>query len=275
MSDMTSFLVQHYIDNCINQFANRLALTFPNQQFTYKELWTSSNKLANLLKQNNVQRQDRVAIFLKRSSKSVLGMIGALKADAIYISIDSKTPVKRLHLVLEDCQPSAVICDQSTVNQVSEILPALKCEPSIIMLENKQELQTEFTPGTLYQDQIDNQPENQPTYRNIDTDIAQIIYTSGSTGTPKGVMISHKNIMNYIDWAVKEFQISGDDVLLGTAPFHFDMSTFDIYCSLKAGCTFCITPDTIPKKTYQFNRPGKSDHMEGDLFAVDVSGEDP
>jgi amino acid adenylation domain-containing protein len=248
---MTSFLAQHYIDACLDTASGRLALSFPNEDYNYNQLLKASNKLGNYLRQANLNRQDRVAIYLKRSPKSIIAMLGVLKADGICVVIDGKAPSKRLHLVIEDCSPSAIICDKTTANRVAELLPGLNYRPLIIILGEKQDLSIDSGEPPAYQDLIDQQSDHIPNYQNIDTDIAQIIYTSGSTGKPKGVMISHLNIVNYIDWAVGEFQICQDDVILGTAPFHFDMSTFDIFCSLKAGCTFCITPDTyllFPKK---------------------------
>jgi amino acid adenylation domain-containing protein len=153
--------------------------------------------------------------------------------------------------VIKDCLPSAIICDKSTLDRVSEILPQINSKIAIIILESDKVISTEKDINSYYQEQINQCASENPIYQNIDTDIAHIIYTSGSTGKPKGVMISHLNIINYINWAASEFQISQEDVILGTAPFHFDMSTFDIFCSLKAGCKFCITPDTyllFPKK---------------------------
>jgi amino acid adenylation domain-containing protein len=92
-------------------------------------------------------------------------------------------------------------------------------------------------------------------YSNIDVDLAYILYTSGSTGNPKGVMITHSNVINYIEWAIEQFEITEEDVILSTAPFHFDMSTFDIYCSLRTGATLCIAPEQymlFPKKLFEF-----------------------
>jgi amino acid adenylation domain-containing protein len=94
-------------------------------------------------------------------------------------------------------------------------------------------------------EEIERGSDRQPDYKNIDTDIAYILYTSGSTGTPKGVTISHLNILNYIEWAVGYFDIRSEDKIFCTAPFHFDMSTFDIYTTLKIGASLVIAPENI------------------------------
>ncbi len=87
------------------------------------------------------------------------------------------------------------------------------------------------------------------------SDLAYVLYTSGSTGSPKGVMVTHANIRSYIDWAVRRFSIGNADRILGTAPFHFDMSTFDLFCTLRTGATLCIASDALtlfPEKLMQF-----------------------
>ena len=93
------------------------------------------------------------------------------------------------------------------------------------------------------QSQVDAQPDDPIPYANIDTDLAQILYTSGSTGLPKGVSISHLNLVNYVEWAAEYFAMGPQDRVLGTAPFHFDMSTFDIFCPQKAGGTLCLADE--------------------------------
>ena len=241
---MNPFLIQHYVDISVNHSSNKIALTSPGENYTYRSIWQISNKIGNLLIDNQLRRQQRVAIYLKRSPKSIIAMLGILKGDGIYVVVDGKSPAQRLKLVTDDCQSTFIICDNSNIGRVKEVLATFESIPKIIILEQEEEVSARLETEVFFQEQIDQQVENQPDYKNIDTDIAQIIYTSGSTGHPKGVMISHLNITNYINWAVEEFEITANDVILGTAPFHFDMSTFDIFCSLKAGCKFCIAPDT-------------------------------
>ena len=68
-----------------------------------------------------------------------------------------------------------------------------------------------------------------------DSDLAHILFTSGSTGTPKGVGITHANVIHFVEWARSYFGLREDDRLSGHSPFHFDLSTFDIYGTLAAG----------------------------------------
>jgi amino acid adenylation domain-containing protein len=86
-------------------------------------------------------------------------------------------------------------------------------------------------------------------------DLAYILYTSGSTGQPKGVMISHSNIRSYIDVVVSYFGIGASARILCTAPFHFDMSTFDVFTTLRTGATLFVASDMLtlfPEKLVSF-----------------------
>jgi amino acid adenylation domain-containing protein len=78
----------------------------------------------------------------------------------------------------------------------------------------------------------------------IETDLAYILYTSGSTGDPKGVMISHRTIFTFVDWCSETLQVTEHDRVTSHAPLHFDLSTFDIFVTIKAGGTVVLVPET-------------------------------
>jgi D-alanine--poly(phosphoribitol) ligase subunit 1 len=240
---MSCYLVQQRFDEISRKYSGQIALYFQDESISYENLYLSSNRIAHSLRRHGVQRGDRIAIILPKSTNSIRAILGTLKADAIYVPIDFRAPSKRIEEIIVDCSPSGIICDKSTINQMDSILLMHKKRPTLWVLGA--ERGDDPQGGVLCENDVQDESNEKPDYSNIDEDIAYILYTSGSTGKPKGVMISHLNIFNYINWATDYFQIHGSDRILNTALFHYDMSTFDIYCALHTGASLTIVPEKV------------------------------
>src|SRR5439155_1279020 len=82
-----------------------------------------------------------------------------------------------------------------------------------------------------------------------------ILFTSGSTGKPKGVIITLACLEHFVSWMVAEQHFNKRvEVFLNQAPFSFDLSVMDLFCSLVTGGTlFSISRDLVenPKKLYR------------------------
>lgn len=248
------YLVQSFLDDSRRRSETSVAIRCLGRSITFDELYRSANRLANCLKQQNVERQGRVCICLKRSAHVITAIMGILKADAVYVPIDPKSPDSRWRRIIADCRPAAIICEAASMSRVSSVLSSLEIHAAIVILGSMSGIPESLEKDWVHPNLLPHSSEACPAYRNIDTDIAYILYTSGSTGTPKGVMVSHLNIRNYIDWAIDCFGLSEKDKILGTAPFHFDMSTFDIHCALKSGACLVIASDfdlLFPEKLVQ------------------------
>jgi amino acid adenylation domain-containing protein len=241
---MAEYLVQHSVDRVCATRPESAAVTGPGSDpLTHSALDRLSNKLANCLVANGVRRQDRVAFVLRRSPNAIVAIVGSLKADAVYVPIDRKAPTLRKVKMLDDCRPAAVICEAETYDVAAEAVLGASAPCRIVVLDRLAPDRDRLRRSLTTREDIDAQSAGRREYANVDTDLAYILYTSGSTGAPKGVMVSHRNILNYISWAVEYLGISEDDRVLSTAPFHFDMSTFDVFSALTSGARLCVAPD--------------------------------
>jgi amino acid adenylation domain-containing protein len=247
-------LVQNFMDEHVSRSPARTAVVDDQASLSYGTLDELSNQLAHCLVAHGLKRQDRVAFSMQRSMHCLTAILGILKADAVYVSLDPKTTDLRRSSILAECRPRAIICDRSTLKQF-DLAASAQAGMMIIVLDPEQSPANSSETHSIGWDEIVNCSCHRPDCLNQDDDLAYIMFTSCSTGHPKGVMISHRNIYSYIDWAVACFGLGPADRILCTAPFHFDMSTFDVYAALKAGGTLCIANDMMtlfPEKLVRF-----------------------
>jgi amino acid adenylation domain-containing protein len=192
-----------------------------------------------------VRRHDRVALCLPRTPAAIVAILGALKADAAYVPLDPKSPAERQAQVVGDCRPAAIVCDAQTAAATAALVRSVRLDATVVCLDDAP-APAESGPRVVGDAEIAVFSGEPPASRGVDADLAYVLYTSGSTGRPKGVMVTHRNVLDYAGWAVDQFRITAADRVFATAPFHFDMSTFDVFAALHAGARLCVVPESFP-----------------------------
>ena len=194
-----------------------LAVTLGDDELTYGELDRLSAAIAARLLEAGAQPDDRVCLFVAKSPLAIAAMLGCLRAGCVYVPIDLASPPARVRLIIEAADPAFALAARDAA--VVGIDPA-----RVIALDS---VETGSEPTLV---------ERRP------ADAAHILFTSGSTGTPKGVVIAHANVIAFLEWAIPYFRIQAGDRLSGHAPFHFDLSTFDIFGALWTGAELHLVP---------------------------------
>lgn len=211
---------------------------------THAELDRAADRLATRLARWGVGREDRVGLFLPKSIEAVAAIHGVLRAGAAYVPVDPTAPAVRGAGILADAQVRAVVVAGELAEPLRRQWPSPGPLPRLVVVgEAVEERAGDATWAEL---QADDSPTPLPPLRDAD-DLAYILYTSGSTGRPKGVMLSHANAFNFLDWCAATFDTRPGDRFSSHAPFHFDLSVFDLYACCRAGGTLVLIGETLGK----------------------------
>ncbi|MCF5434524.1 amino acid adenylation domain-containing protein, partial [Pseudomonas syringae] len=213
-------LVHQLFEQQAQQQPQALALVCGDERVTYADLNERSNQVADVLLSLGIAPDDRVAICVERSVEMVVGLLGILKAGGAYVPLDPGYPPERLHYMLEDSAPVAVLVQRTTRDLLGALtMPVL-------------DLQGVNRAAEARHDRV--LPTVTPQH------LAYVIYTSGSTGQPKGVMIEHRAIVNRLLWAQDQYRLSREDRVLQKTPFGFDVSVWEFFLPLLAGAQLVI-----------------------------------
>jgi amino acid adenylation domain-containing protein len=201
---------------------NRLAVQAGCESMTYAELRRAVMALADTLARAGVQPGDRVALALPKSIRAVELILAVLALGAAYVPLNPRQPPPLLRAILENLEPALVVASRGTAAALqAEWAPGQGFPVAVL--------------GTAGLD-VANTALRTPAGPSSEG-LATILYTSGSTGEPKGVVLSHANIASFVEWAARKFAIDPADRLASIAPFHFDLSIFDLFCGLTAGAS--------------------------------------
>lgn len=206
-----------------------------NTNFTYQDLDRRSNQLANWLLNEGLQKGDVVGILNNKSFMGFSLLVACLKVGIIYTNLDPFSPLSRLEKITERCSPRLVFSDFDQ-GRLAEIELAYK--DKMRWLNSK----------VLAQD-LSSEDHNLPLQSEgvCGTNAAYIMFTSGSTGFPKGAVMTHANILSFLQWSISITQPMTGDVFTNVNPIYFDNSVFDFYTAIFSGAGLAPLTHEITK----------------------------
>ncbi|HKY34262.1 MAG TPA: amino acid adenylation domain-containing protein [Candidatus Polarisedimenticolia bacterium] len=258
----TLSILPHIVASSASRWPDRIAVEAGDRRWTYAELDAEASRLAHALGSGGVGHGDRVVVCLQKSLEAVASIFGIQRTGAVFVPLDPAAPLSRQSAIVADASPRAII---GTGDRLADLARAA-CGPSPALLVNAGHPLSapEAVPGSrllewrdLGQGAARGDAEPSPGC------LASILYTSGSTGVPKGVMISHANVLAFTSWAARRFGLTPDSRVTSVAPFHFDLSTFDLYSTLEAGGTVLLVPRQValfPAALAGFMDEGRATH---------------
>ncbi len=220
--------VIEWLDKNSAQYGEQLAIYDEHEQITYRQYHDKAIGLAKKIISCGLGSRQAVVVYLEKGVKALVSFMGIAYSGNFYSPIDTDMPKQRVSKILEALQPKVVI----TSAELKKGFEEFDFQGQYILYEAVEALAQ------------DSEVENRKSGI-VDTDLLYVLFTSGSTGMPKGVSVTHRGVIDCMDWFTDTFSMSQDDKFGNQAPFFFDASVPDIYLSMKLGGALYIIPKIL------------------------------
>lgn len=229
-----------YLEETAERLPDKVAFFDVETEITFGDLRKRGIDLAFAIQEKLNGRRNPILTYVPKSVKNIVAFMGILYSGNFYTPTDVRFPEEKVKSIVDTLNPAAIIVDNSSKKKLESFAWAKD-----ICLINMDEVavSNRYDEGKELVDAI------------LDVDPVYTFFTSGSTGTPKGVIINNHNVIDYTDWAVSAFPITEETIMGNQSPFYFDISTQDIYATLKTGASLGIIPPmyfAFPAKVLQF-----------------------
>ncbi|SHO52331.1 non-ribosomal peptide synthetase [Anaerocolumna xylanovorans] len=224
-SDNVYMLYQGFLESC-ERDGDKVALSEADtgKKLTYRQLYDRSMKVAALLLEKGVKREELVCVMLPRGADQISAIYGILFAGAAYVPISVEQPEERIKKIINKVNAKFMISNHDIESTIEfwdvDFL-------DIAEIDTRNPLATVIEVNT--------------------ESTAYVIMTSGSTGEPKGVEVSHASAWNTIRDVNARYRIDASASLLGISGVDFDLSVYDNFGILGAGGTLHLLSENTSK----------------------------
>ncbi len=212
----------------------RICMELPDGSgVSYGDLIAETGRVANTLVGFGVKPGDRVAVQVEKSADVIALYLGAVRAGAVFLPLNTGYTPAEVSYFLEDAKPSLFVCGPGSAVDRAGLAAGFGIAQQTLGPDGA---------GTLM-----------PAVRAADADFATVarggddlaamLYTSGTTGRAKGAMLTHRNLASNSLTLVEAWRFTAGDVLLHALPiFHTHGLFVATHVALIAGATMLFLP---------------------------------
>lgn len=189
-------------------------------RFSYDELNSRTNQVANGLRSLGVQKGDRVALLMMNCHEFVTSFFAIAKIGAVIVPLNWRLVPDELEFIVKDSGAIVLISGSEFDVAITELHSrGNRTDVTHWVRVGNADSLPSFAQS--FDSVVNSQPVTEPEITAWDDDLLYIMYTSGTTGLPKGVMHTHNTQMAALITlnATNDFSI-GDRYLNPMPLFH-------------------------------------------------------
>ncbi|MFH1081833.1 MAG: AMP-binding protein [Pseudomonadota bacterium] len=246
----------------VKKYGNRVALREKEfgvwQEISWNEYCRHVRHFCLGMMELGLSRGDHISIFGENEPEWLYADLAAQSAGAVAVGVYPTNPPAEAKYVIGHSESIFVVCDdQEQVDKVLEVKNELPLLKKIIVMDMKG-LRNYTDPMIISFEAVEEighkVDENDPEmyYRTVDQlkpeDVAIMVYTSGTTGPPKGAMLSHDNVVQFLNNAAQVIPQYDTDEIVSYLPLcHVAERIMSVFLPLNSGATvnFAESVDTV------------------------------
>ena len=227
-------ITENCLDRHVENTPEKTAIIFePNNpedktlHISYKELHSKVCSFANVLKNNNVTKGDRICIYLPMVPELAVAVLACARIGAVHSVVFAGFSSIALAARINDASCKMVLTSDGSFRGnktidlksiVDEAITDCDCVESVIVLNKINSGITLNKNEKWWHDELNKVNDNCPAEIVDSEDPLFILYTSGSTGKPKGMVHSCGGYMVYSSYSFKNvFNYNDGDIYWCTA----------------------------------------------------------
>jgi len=207
-----------------------------NEHFTYGDLNSRVNRLANALSKLAIKKGDKIAFMGNNCHQFVEFYFAAAKGGFVSVPVNARFSSDEAVYLIKNSEAVALIYTEETAPVAAKILDAV---PEI---EWRISTEGRGTGAISYEELLRNAPDDEPKVQVSPEDMTMIMYTSGATGAPKGVVATHRNIMANTNTMCLELDIVPEDVTVLAMPIYHNGGLWPTMSTVYRGGTMILMP---------------------------------
>ena len=219
------------------EFGPQAAIERGRRRVTYANLEAESNRLANFLLQSGVGKGTMVGLLTDDPVRIITGILGALKAGAVFVPLDPTFPDGRLRMMSERVEPQWYVSEAKHLERLSQLRDAANSSARVICLDGS--VASEYAGLEVMTSYEQFQQTQSPAVASDPEAPCSIYFTSGSTGRPKAILGRLKGIDHFMRWEIETVGAGPGTRVSQLASPSFDGFLKDVFVPLCSGGTVC------------------------------------
>jgi acyl-CoA synthetase (AMP-forming)/AMP-acid ligase II len=211
----------HLLRAAAERNPDHLAIVYHDLSWTYREVVSMVNGIANSLSELGMQKGDRLCLFMANRPEYTISFIAAATIGVVVSPMNPSYKDREVIYQLENSEAKGIVIQRELVPVLQKALAQTKL-PNLQHIIVTGDTTPEDLPNALsFGNLLRAASPKRPPHVDIDfDDLLALPYSSGTTGLPKGTMLTHRNLVSNNLQFTSALSISTSDAALLFLPFY-------------------------------------------------------